>query len=119
MQDFHRALEHNALEKSSIKEIYAGFRVIEILPYPHGGSIGREEYLPDAFPFPRWKHCLCVGKSILVHGADNRNTRLVDHIADCLARISHFIDSPSHNELMIHVARVMQAIKLWKTTAAT
>jgi len=57
-QNFHGAPKHNTLEESFIKEIYASFRVFEILPYSHRGRISREEDMLYAFPFSWWKHCL-------------------------------------------------------------
>jgi hypothetical protein len=58
MQDFHRPLQHNALEESLIKKIDASFRVIEILPNSYGRCIRRKEDMLDAFSFPWREHCL-------------------------------------------------------------
>ena len=79
-EHLHGALEHHALiaDQSLVIEINTGFRVILVLPHPHGGGIGGEPELLQAIPLPGLQHGLDIWKTVIVHGADETHILFSD-----------------------------------------
>ena len=79
-EDFHGALQHDAFvpDQAFVIKVDAGFGVLPVLAHPHGRSVGGEPELLQAVSFPRHQHGLDIGKTAVIHRADEADLLFAD-----------------------------------------